>query len=644
MQAFLDQLGILSLLITPILVGGRVWGSITFDDCHAERRWTTSEITVLQNLAELIGASITRERFLRELTDANTIIQNSPTVLYRLKGEPSFPLTYVSQNISLFGHDPTDMVASPHLYQTLIHPEDQSAVSASLAQLLDLGEQAFSIEFRLKAADDTYRWIDCRGAPVRDLAGRLVEVEGVMTDITERKAADEKISRLARTDPLTGLANRATFADHLRHAFANARRGASSFAVLYLDLDRFKDVNDTFGHPAGDQLIRTAANRLRACVRDTDVVARLGGDEFAVLQSNLHELSSAGVLAEKIRVALTEPYPIDGNELRVGASIGIAPYSPESKTADVMLAQADLALYRAKEDGRGQYRFHSEELDRDVHERVSLAEDFRRALDQGQLELLYEPQVELASGRLVGMEVSPRWNHPERGVLGIEDFGSIAEKSGLILAFGQWILDGACRQMSEWRVAGAAPPMIALGASLHELRTGDEFVSRVSETLARWNLAPDKLELGITESTLARMTLAQNKVLDELRDTGVRIAIWGFGSKYSSLDYLKTYKVSRLKIGSAMVAASTQVAGDGAMMRAIIGVARELGVDVVADGVENAEQRKVLLRHGASIEGQGQWLGGAVSGHDALDILRRNHGGLPPTVGSHGAGASPGPA
>ncbi len=622
MQAFLDQLGIQSLLITPILVGGRVWGSITFDDCRAERRWSASEIAVLQNLAELIGASITRERFLRELTDANTIIQNSPTVLYRLKGEPSFPMTYVSQNISLFGQEPAELIAAPNLYLALIHPDDQSAVNASMAQLLDPDEKAFSIEFRFRAVDGHYRWIECRGAPVRDAAGRLIEVEGVMTDVTERKAADEKIARLARTDPLTGLANRATFADHLRLAFGNARRGASSFAVLYLDLDRFKDVNDTFGHPAGDLLIKSAANRLRDCVRDTDVVARLGGDEFAVLQSNLNELSAAGVLAEKIRLALTEPYVIDGNVLRVSASIGIAPYSPEAESPDAMLAQADLALYRAKDDGRGRYRFHSEDLDHSVHERFSLAEDFRRALGSDELELFYEPQVELASGHLASMQVSPRWNHPERGTLEAEQFVPIAEKSGLILAYGQWVLDGACRQMSEWRAMNAAPPLIALSASLHELRSGDEFVQRVTETLARWAVAPEELELGISESTLAHMTLAQNKVLDELGKLGVRIAILGFGSKYSSLDYLKTYNISRLKIGAAMVAAGTQRAGDSSMMRAIISVARELGIDVVADGVERADQRRLLLQHGGSIEGQGHWLGDAMSGADSLDMLR----------------------
>jgi diguanylate cyclase (GGDEF)-like protein/PAS domain S-box-containing protein len=589
MAAFMDQLGITSLLITPIMVDGRFWGTIAFDDCLAERIWTAAEIAVLQTLSELVGASINRERYERELADANMIVQNSPTVLYRLNGEPSFPLLYISQNISTYGHDPAEMVRRPRLYQDLIHPEDRSAVIATLAKLLEPDKAASATEFRLRGADGVYHWIDCHAAPIRDSAGRLMEVEGVLTDITERKAADEKIAHLARTDPLTGLANRATFFDQLRHAVANARRGAMGIAVLYLDLDRFKEINDTYGHPTGDELLRQAAQRLKERIRESDVAARLGGDEFAVLQTNVNDVADAGALAEKIRSTLTEPYLIDGRELRVGASVGISPFGPEVESADAMLVRADLALYRAKQEGRGRCAYHSEDLDRSVHERAALAQEFRSALQEGQIELHYRPQIEFLTGRIAGLEAHPHWVHPERGDLGLEAFAEAVENSGLTPDFGRWMLDTVCRQMAGWKTDGATAPVVAVNLSPLHLRGGEDVVEDVRGALAKWEVNPGQLELGVTEATLARITLAQSRVLEKLRALGVRIAIQEFGAQYSSLDYLKTYEVSRLKIGPDTVAAA---GADSAMVRAIVSLARELGVEVVADGANTDDASK----------------------------------------------------
>ena len=311
------------------------------------------------------------------------------------------------------------------------------------------------IEYRLMTSRGDYRWVENHYAPVRDAAGRIVEIEGLLTDITERKAAEEKISLLARTDPLTGLPNRATFIERLGLSFAAARRGAPAFAVLYLDLDRFKDVNDTLGHPAGDRLLITVGERLKSAVRETDLVARLGGDEFAVLQTVLIDNADAGTLATKIRAALAVPLQIAGSELRITASVGIAIYAPETAVPEDMLAQADVALYRAKEEGRDQYRFHTQELDHQVSERVAIAEELRGAIERSQFELYYQPQVDLDSGRIVGMEALIRWNHPTRGVLSPAAFIPIAETTGTMTAIGQWVLDCACRQMSLWRKQGS---------------------------------------------------------------------------------------------------------------------------------------------------------------------------------------------
>ena len=333
----------------------------------------------------------------------------------------------------------------------------------------------------MRAKDGSYYWLECRYTPIRDAAGRLLEIEGLLADITERKEAADKISVLAMTDALTGLANRRVFIDRLRQAFAATQRGALPFAILYLDLDGFKDINDTLGHPAGDLLLKSVGERLKNCVRETDLVARLGGDEFAVLQTNRGDVASAGVLASKIHDALSAPYMLGYTEMRVTASIGISPYMSETAGPDEMLAQADIALYRAKDEGRNQYCFHTADLDREAHERVALANDLRQALEHDELELYFQPQVELTTGLIVGVEALIRWNHPTRGLLQPSDFLPIIESTPIVLTVGQWVLDHACGQMSDWRQAGIAPPILAVNLSLKQLQTGEGLVGAITQ-------------------------------------------------------------------------------------------------------------------------------------------------------------------
>jgi diguanylate cyclase (GGDEF)-like protein/PAS domain S-box-containing protein len=613
-----------STLVVPIMVDGKYWGQISFDACGTEREWTSADTDILKTLASLIGTTIKRERYVEELANANTIVQNSPTVLFRLRGEPAFPMIYISQNVAVLGYGATELLKSPTVYQTYVHPKDRSRVQATvMAMLLERNTVATTIEYRIRTGSGATRWVENRYTPVRDKDGRLVEVEGVMIDITERKATEEKITRLARTDALTGLANRSTFADRLKQAFAAVSRGGNSFAVLYLDLDRFKEINDTLGHPVGDRLLQSVAERLRRVTRQTDVIARLGGDEFAVLQPDTTDATSAGVLAAKIIDVLSMPYPIDGNELRVGVSVGISQCSPENKvsSADDLLAQADQALYRAKEEGRGQYRFHSAELDSATRERVILADELRQALEHETLQLYYQPQVELSSGRIIAMEALVRWNHPTRGLMLPEVFLPIAEKCGLMRFLGRWVLAGACRQLRLWRDAGADVPLIAVNVGFSQVRSGRELVEDVKENLLRYGLRPSDLELDVTELVLARATLAQNGVLEELHDLGVRIAIDDFGTEYSSLDYLRTYNVARLKIARPLVVAATNDRSEAALIRAIMSLAAELGVEVVAEGVENQAQRNQLIQLGARTEGQGFLFAAPMPADQASKVL-----------------------
>jgi diguanylate cyclase (GGDEF)-like protein/PAS domain S-box-containing protein len=558
----------------------------------------------------------------RELSDANIIVQNSPTILYRLRGEPSFPLMYISHNITKFGHDAAELVASPNWAQALINPDDLAMVDTAMARVLNKDAEGASIEFRLRTGDGDHRWVENRYIPVRDKDGRLIEVEGIILDITERKVAEEKIALLARTDGLTGLANRATFLERLSQAFAASKRGAASFAIFYLDLDHFKQVNDTLGHPVGDLLLQEVSVRLSNCTRKDDVVARLGGDEFAILQMDMIEPANAAALAAKLQTTLALPYLLNDNDVRITASIGICPYVPGSTAADAMLAQADLALYRSKGEGRNQYHFHSEDLDQEVFDRVTLANDLRTAIEQNELELYYQPEVELLTGKILGMEALARWNHPEHGLLDADAFIPIAEKTGAIVALGHWVLEQACQQMHQWRNQGTAPPVITVNLSLAQIKSGNELVRDVSTTLARWGLQPSDLKFDVTEATLAQTKWTQNDVLPQLHELGVKIAIDNFGTEYSSFDYLKTYRVNHLKIAQSFLNAATDDADSATTVRAIINFARELGIGIIAEGVETQEQRALLISAGATTQAQGFYFSEALDSARASELLQ----------------------
>ena len=561
----------------------------------------------------------------RELSDANIIVQNSPTLLYRLRGEPSFPLMYISHNITKFGHVAEDLLASTDWAAELIHADDQEKVDAAMAKVLDKDAEGASIEFRLRTGDGQLRWVENRYVPVRDPEGRLLEVEGIIIDITEHKLAEEKIALLARTDGLTGLANRSTLIERLHQSFAAARRGASPFAVFYLDLDHFKHINDTLGHPVGDLLLQEVSRRIQACTRENDVVARLGGDEFAVLQTEMLDPAQSGALASKILKTLVEPYQLEGNEVRISASVGISTYAQDSESADSMLVQADMALYRSKNSGRNQYHFHSEEINQAVIDRVAITQDLKKAIEQNELELHYLPEVDLGSGKILGMEALVRWNHPERGLLGADQFIPAAEKTGTIVALGRWVLEQACRQMRQWRDDGMAPPVIAINLSLAQLKSGGELIRDVLETTGKWGLSPADLQFDVTEATLAQTKWTQNDVLPKLRELGVKIAIDDFGTDYSSFYYLKTYRVNHLKLAQSLIDHASQDVESATTLRAIINFAREVGIGIIAEGVETQEQRYSLMATGSPMTAQGYYFSKAVDSHRASELLQTGH-------------------
>lgn len=453
-------------------------------------------------------------------------------------------------------------------------------------------------EFRMQRKDGSRFYAQGRMVVAADAEGRPVEFIGIARDISGHKTTEAALREQALRDQLTGLPNRPAFLERLQEAFAASRRGGEGFAVLYIDVDLFKDVNDTLGHVAGDRLLQLVAVRLRNGVRGSDFVARFGGDEFAILQTGLRDPADAGVLAMALTKSVADPFEIDGNTVHVTISTGIAFYDPEIDGPEAMLTQADLALYRAKGEGRDRYCFHAVELDRQVRERVALTNELRTAFDRNELEVYYQPQVEMASGRIVGVEALARWNHPQRGLTLPGGFIPVAEHAGLIKALGRWVLDESCRQMSAWRAAGIAPPFVAVNVSAAQFKTDHEFDKDFADIVAKHGLSAADVELELTESVLLETTQEHRGIVERLQQTGVKMAIDDFGTGYSSLHYLRSYRFNHLKVAQQFVAGLPANSGDAAITRATLSLAREFGIGVIAEGVETAEQAAYLLSLG----------------------------------------------
>jgi diguanylate cyclase (GGDEF)-like protein/PAS domain S-box-containing protein len=482
---------------------------------------------------------------------------------------------------------------APGMASGLTNVKDEAAFSAGVAHLFAHPGESFHDELELTDG----RCIERDAIPLT-AGGSYLGRAWFMRDITERKQATAYALKMARHDALTGLASRAVFVDALQHAIAATKRGDKNFAVIYLDLDHFKDVNDTLGHPAGDELLKQVARRLTTNMRETDTVARFGGDEFAVLVSNMNDPANAATVAQKLIAALAVPFPVGESEIHSGASIGIATFGADAADAETLLSHADVALYRAKAEGRGGYRFFTEAMDKEVQSRVKLGGELRRAIDTGELFLMYQPQVEIASGQIKRVEALVRWQHPERGVLTPGLFIAIAEQIGIIARLDRWVLWTACRQARLWLDAGLAPVQIAVNVSALQFQASNALEADVAAALRETGLPPHLLELEVTETVLMSVTREHDEVLRRLRAIGVSIAIDDFGTGYSSLSYLRRFATNRIKIAQVFVNGLETRHDDAAIIRATIGLARELGIDVIAEGVETAAQAKLIAGWG----------------------------------------------
>jgi diguanylate cyclase (GGDEF)-like protein/PAS domain S-box-containing protein len=499
-----------------------------------------------------------------------------------------------------------------------------------LGQLLDAADRTEGVVDlrRAMAARQPFRDLLCQfgdgtegccilrfaGKPAFDHAGQFLGYRGIASDVTAQVAAEQRARYLASYDPVTNLPNRELLHQRLDEALAGARRHDSMIGVFLLDLDRFKSINDTFGHAAGDRLLRSCAKRLEACIRQTDTLARIAGDEFALIQVGVERAEQAQALCRRLLAALVEPFDFDGHEIIITASIGVALAPTDAEEPARLLQHADVALYRAKDEGRNAFRFFEPEMDRRLQDRRALERDLRTALARGQIEVHYQLQVDLRSQEPVGVEALARWHHPERGWVPPQEFIPVAEESGLILPLGERVLRAACAQMAAW-------PELRLSVNLSpvQFRHGD-LVGLVRSVLHESGFAADRLELEVTEGVLLSDTASALATLESLRALGVRIAMDDFGTGYSSLGYLQKFTFDTIKIDRSFIGAIERHSEAEAIVRAVVGLGHSLGIRTCAEGVETPGQFAFLEEEGCD-EVQGYYFSRPIPASDLARLL-----------------------
>lgn len=496
-----------------------------------------------------------------------------------------------------------------------LDPEQRQALWAALERE---GRWQGELKCRRKSGEGFYAWFSVTA--VRDAAGRLNNYVLLFSDIGALRQAEARLNHLAHHDSLTDLPNRILAMDRLAHILAQAGRRRGRAALLFIDLDRFKCINDTLGHSVGDELLRITAERLRACVRAADTVARLGGDEFLVIPDQVESVDEVAHLARKLINTLSVPLTLAGREIEVSGSIGISLFPDDASSKEELIRAADAAMYAAKERGRNRYVFYSREMTARAERYLTLDQDLRRGFARGELELHYQPQVNLADGRITGAEAILRWRHPEKGLLGATEFVPLAEENGLIIDIGAWVLRQACFQARNWSAAGLPRLRMAVNIAQRQVRH-EQLPAVLDQALADSGIDPGRLELEINESALQHEDAAV-PVLLELKRRGIGIAIDDFGTGYSSLRVLKHLPLDRLKIDQAFIRNIPDDPDDATIAVTILAMGRQLKLKVMAEGVETREQAKFLRAHDCH-EAQGFLFGPPAPPETIPELLRR---------------------
>ncbi len=527
-----------------------------------------------------------------------TLVEQIPAVTYIDNADGVSSSIYMSPQMEqMLGYAPDEWLADPDLWTKVLHPEDRERALTEVRRTNETGDP-FEIEYRMIHKDGRVVWVRDKAVLIKDEEGATLFWQGVIFDITERKGLEERFSYQAFHDSLTGLPSQTLFANRLDHALAREDRHEGSMAILFLDLDNFKAINDSLGHEVGDGLLIAVAERLTSSVRPADTVARLGGDEFTILLEGVEGDWEAAVTASRLEDEMRSPFLVDGHELFVTASIGVVPRISYGSEAQELLRDADLAMYRAKENGKARYEVYDPGMRERASGRLTLERDLRLAIQREEIQVYYQPKVSIETGEFVGAEALARWEHPERGLLGPDAFIPAAEETGLILSLGRLVLREACEQARAWREAyPGAGPHVCVNLSARQFQQED-LVEEIAEALRHAELVPEALILEITESTLMDGAEAAVARLSKLKALGVKLTVDDFGTGYSSLSYLRRFPVDYLKIDRSFTGGLGRSLDDTVMVSGVVSLAQSLDLTVVAEGVETAAQLEKLRELG----------------------------------------------